>query len=525
MGGTVGLHLYSIHHDDHGLAAVERVAQAVPGLGRRLVNDHAGIRGAVVLSTCNRVEIYLDTDGDHDVATVAGQVRAALADGLPEGASPSWHRLPLRARHASEVLWHLFGVGAGLDSMVVGEREIAGQLRRALRAAHADGTATYLLTESIEQALRTSRRVAHLTNLAATGRSVVSVGLDLLGRDWGHARVLLLGTGAYAGAVVADLRTRGCGSITVHSESGRAAAFASGHGVEVAGSLGAELVDADVVVTCRGMGSPILFEGQVALAVEARQGRPLDIVDLALARDVEPGVGRLEGVRLLDLPTIQRHVPDASAREVSRAQDLVASGVHDLLTTLKGRQMDPAVVALRDTVASMVEDEVNRLPQGRPVTGEEAAHALRRLAARLIHVPSVRARKAAEEGRHEVYLAALAELYGIEAELSPMGEVPALNRNLEWGTPSRTSAGAGGDPAEGSLASAALDLGAVAAWCPGEFEDSEALSTVGPEERAGSARRVLDLEGLEPDTLADDACPVTGLSLTDLGEPRRKEAM
>lgn len=510
MGDTVGLHLYSIHHDDHGLEAVERVAQAVPGLGRRLVDDHAGIRGAVVLSTCNRVEIYLDTDGDHDAATVAGQVRAALAAGLPDGgagagstggagagggATASWHRLPLRARHASEVLWHLFGVGAGLDSMVVGEREIAGQLRRALRAAHADGTATYLLTESIEQALRTSRRVAHLTNLASTGRSVVSVGLDLLARDWCHARVLLLGTGAYAGAVVADLRSRGCASIRVHSESGRAAAFASGHGVAVAGSLGAELADADVVVTCRGMGSPILFEGQVALAVEARQGRPLDVVDLALARDVEPGVGRLEGVRLLDLPTIQRHVPDASAREVSRAQDLVAAGVHDLMATLKGRQMDPAVVALRDTVASMVEDEVGRLPQGRPVTGEEAAHALRRLAARLIHVPSVRARKAAEEGRHDVYLAALAELYGIEAEVSPLGEVPALNRNLELGSPPRPA------PEVHAGVTATLGLGDAA------------------------AHEGLDPEGLEPDTLAGDACPVTGLTLTDLGEPRRKEAM
>ena len=126
----------------------------------------------------------------------------------------------------------------------------------------------------------------------------------------------------------------------------------------------------------------------------------------------------MPGVRLVDLAVIQRHVPNASADEVTHAEQLVAEGVHDLLAKLNGRQLDPAIVALRDNVTSMVDDEIGRLPQGRPVTGEEAAHALRRLAARLIHEPSVRARKAAEQGRGETYLAALSELYGIEPDTS-----------------------------------------------------------------------------------------------------------
>ena len=405
----MGLHLYSIHHAEHGLDVVERVAPALPGLGQRLTRGSAAIRGAVVLATCNRVEIYLDADASGH-PEVAGLVRGAVAAALTAPSCPT--QLPLRERHGTEVVRHLFEVGAGLDSMVVGEREIAGQLRRALKHARADGTASPLLTECLEQALRTSRRVAHLAGLAAHGRSVVSVGLDELGRDWPATSVLLLGTGAYAGAAVAALQARGCGRVTVHSGSGRAAAFAASHGVQAAeSSLAEALRGADVVITCRGLGRPVVTTDLVTATLEQRAG--LDVLDLALAHDVEPAVGALAGVRLLDLAALQGRVPDASSAAVSRAERLVAEGVADLLVRLKGRQLDPVVVALRDNVAAMVDDEIDRLPWGRPLTPDEAAHALRRLAARLIHEPSVRARRAAEQGRGASYLAALHEVYGI----------------------------------------------------------------------------------------------------------------
>ncbi|WP_052462663.1 glutamyl-tRNA reductase [Nigerium massiliense] len=458
-----------MHHEEHGLTAVERVAAATPGLAHRLLQRTDLVSGAVVLATCNRVEIYVDAVTD-DPARLDAHVRAELAAGDPDGDVPSWQRLDLTTRTHTEVLWHLFSVGAGLDSMVVGEREIAGQLRRALKQARAEKTATYLLAESIEQALRTSRKVAHLTSLASTGRSVVSVGLDMLRLEWPGRRVLLLGTGSYAGATVAALRARGCDDIAVHSGSGRAARFAESHDVAaVAGSLRDALVDADVVITCRGVGTPVLTVPLVAEAMDRRGGRPLTVVDLALARDVEPAVGDLDGVTLIDLALIQRHVPEASVREVERARELVASGVNDLIVKLKGRQMDPAVVALRDTVKAMVADEVSRLPQGRPVTSEEAEHALHRLAARLIHVPSVRARKAAEEDREDVYLAALSEVYGIEADVRR----PAGVRDIADGRPGR-------DPL---------------------------------------------VEVVSPDTLEEDACPVTGLDLRDLGDVRRRKAV
>lgn len=426
----VGLTLYSIHHADHGLPTVERVARAVPGLASRLVESGPQIRGAVVLSTCNRVELYLDVDGTR--AAVGACVREAIAAGLPDGESVEG--IELRARHSAEVLWHLFEVGAGLDSLVVGEREIAGQLKRALKAARREQTASPLLADCIEQALRTSRRVAHLTGLADSGRSVVSVGLDLLARDLAPARVALLGTGAYAGAVVSALRARGCSDIVVHSSSGRAAQFASTHDLIAADSLSDALASADLVVACRGTGTPVLTVAQVTEAMAARDGRRLDVVDLALARDAESGVDAIEGVRYLDLAVIQRHAPEASELDKARAEQLVAKGVEDLLVRLRGRQLDPAVVALRDNVATMVADEVARLPQGRMLSHDEVSHALRRLAARLIHEPSVRARRASEAGRVHEYLAALTQVYGIDAPLIDAGRLEGADpTNAEWG--------------------------------------------------------------------------------------------
>lgn len=460
----MALHLISIHHAEHGLGAVESATEAVPGLGQRVVAASDAVRGAVVLATCNRVEVYVDADAStrHVAEVIRGELGAT----------------PMTIRENGEALQHLFDVGAGLDSMVVGEREIAGQLRRALRHAREEGLATGLLTETIEQALRTSRKVSHLTRLAATGRSVVSVGLDLLRRDWSRTRVLLVGTGAYAGAVVADLGRRGATDVAVWSASGRAGAFVETHPgtVEAGPDLLDAVADADVVVTCRGLGAPILSRDDVAAVQARRAGGELALVDLAIARDIDPAVAGLPGVVLLDLPTIQRHVPDASHRELGHARSLVDAGVRDLLGRLKGREMDPVVVALRDTVNEMVADEVARLPQGRPITGEEAAHALRRLAARLVHVPSVRARKAANEGRVDAYLTALSELWGIEPEVRP------LLGNLET--------------------------------VDGHMPGRELLPDIGHHDAL-----------VPPDRLDCETCPITGLGLSDLGETPRLEAM
>lgn len=464
----MGIQLVAVHHADHGISAVEAIAQGVPGLGRRLVEQTPGVDGALVVSTCNRVEAYVQSDLPLEVVADAVRRDLSRSPGAPE-------EIPLTQLADADAIDHLFHVTSGLDSMVVGDREVASQVRRALLGARQARTASGVLTSVVEQALRTARLVTQRTRLATRGRSVVSVALDLLRRDWGTTRVLIVGTGAYAGAVVADLGERGCGDLTVFSHSGRAESFAGSHpGVRAsARALADELVDADVVITCRGSGVPAVMADEVRRAVaarhadEVRRHRELVLVDLAVGRDIERACASLPGVLLLDLETISRHVPDAAQRDVDRAEDLVRTGVAEALARLRGREMDPAVIALRDTVHDMVADEVDRLPLGRDLTRDEAAHALRRLAARLVHVPSVRARKAAVEGRSEAYLSALSELWGLEP-----GTRPVLGNLEVEPRPTR--------------------------------------------------------EAVPPETLDDDSCPVTGLRLDDLGgvdDLPRREAM
>ncbi|WP_353080724.1 glutamyl-tRNA reductase [Tessaracoccus lapidicaptus] len=395
MGRTVTMRVFSIQHDRHGLTEVERISADVDGVAARMCSL-PDVTGAVVLSTCNRVEVLLDTTG-HAANT---DLRAALDAQFAE--PPAWDLYLGEA-----ALGHLFRVASGLDSMVVGEREIAGQLKRALADAQAAGHTSLPLTIAVDEALRTSRRIANETALEGAGRSVVGVGLSLMGvEDWTRATATIVGTGSYAGAVVAALRHKGVAHIRVHSASGRGSTFADSHDLEHVATLDDALAGTDLVVTCRGLGSPVITPAHVA--------GPMRLLDLSLQRDVDPAVARVPGTVVVDLASIQASIQPCYAEDTRRAEALVQAGVADVMTRLRSRIVDPAVVGLRDTVMGMVADEVARLPQ-RQLSHDDAALALRRLATRLLHIPSSRARAAAEQGRTEEYLTAMAELYGIGA--------------------------------------------------------------------------------------------------------------
>ncbi|HJE50860.1 MAG TPA: glutamyl-tRNA reductase [Tessaracoccus flavescens] len=394
------MRIFSIQHDRQGLSEVKRVSGQVSGIADRL-RSLPSVNGTVVLNTCNRVEVLLETD-----AEVPNHcLRAALNEHFDT--PPAWDLFLGEA-----ALEHVFRVASGLDSMVVGEREIAGQLRRALTDAQDAGHTSLPLSIAVDEALKTSRRIARETSLEGAGRSVVSEGLNLIDLDdWASARVTIIGTGSYAGAVVAALRARAVGDIRVFSASGRGADFADSHRTAHVTMLAEALDGADLVVTCRGLGTP-------TITVEhARPG--MRLLDLSLQPDVAPEVAALPGVTLVDLATIQSAVEPAYAHDANRAESLVRSGVSSTMAKLRARVVDPAVVSLRDTVLAMVDDEMDRLPQ-RQLTTEDAALALRRLATRLLHIPSSRARVAAEQGRTDAYLSAMAELYGI-------GEHPDVN--------------------------------------------------------------------------------------------------
>lgn len=401
------IHVLSADHRYTPLDDIARLSGAAD-LGPTLMRSLPHARGVMVLRTCNRVTIYVDAPASADPHTIKDAVERELAT------ASHAQREDVHLRHlwGRDGLVDLFSTAAGLESMVIGEREIAGQMRRAARTAWEDGTLSCDLGRAAERASATSRRVATETGLAGAGRSVVAVGLDMAAAHlgpWADASVLIVGTGAYAGASVSALQALGASEVSVYSTSGRAREFAQGRGIGwvSAADLPAALEHADLVVTCRGLGSPVLTRDMAAAS------GPTVVLDLALMRDTESSVASLSNVTLIDLPTIQASVPAADADALTRARAIIDEEVSSFERGLGARSMDPVVRHLRSRVFRIVEEEIDRLGEG-PLSTEDAARALRHLAARLIHNPTVMARRAGEESQQKRYLEALGVVLGID---------------------------------------------------------------------------------------------------------------
>jgi glutamyl-tRNA reductase len=283
--------LVGANHHDVALDEINRLSEANSGLAIRLLTASDDIRGAVVLSTCNRFEVYLDLDGFHNAIDVTTETVAEVS-----GLDHDHVVESMRVVVGNSVAQHLFSVASGLESMVVGEDEIAGQVRQALSTAQREHTTTAQLERLMQRALATSKAVAHSTGLGAAGRSIVSVGLDVLEERHGSVagrRALILGTGSYARVVIAALRRRDCELIQVFSSSGRAEHFALSHEAEAVslGGLVEALSRADFVIACSGA-PHALVDADLIL-----RSRPADavlpIIDLALSPDVDLGARSL----------------------------------------------------------------------------------------------------------------------------------------------------------------------------------------------------------------------------------------
>jgi glutamyl-tRNA reductase len=477
-------------HRDLDLDVLERLSAGAHSVGRTVAASGAAPTGAVVLATCNRFEVYLEVDRPEDapdaVAATTRVIAQASSIPAPDVAAN------LQVLEGTQVPEHLFSVASGLESMVVGEREITGQVRRALATAREEGTTSSGLERLFQSASRTSRDVGTRTGLGATGRSVVGVALDLAEPRlpaWPKVRALLVGTGSYAGASLAALRRRGCHDVRVFSPSGRAATFAASRGLVPVhdGGLAEAIGTCDLVVACSGTIGRVLDAEMVARSWAAT-GRPLVIVDLALRNDVDPAVGRLPGVRLINLETIRRNAPEEHTAPVEQAHDLVASAVADFEAADRARELEAAVIAERRRVLGALEAEARRIreaaadgagaaahgagrgsldgapgatgttpagPDPAPEVAHDAAHherlvrSLRRRTRALLHLPTVRARVAARAGDDRAYRAALAELEAIPAP--PVPVAPGTVRR-----PAARAAGvdtASGDPSAEDAAS------------------------------------------------------------------------
>jgi len=404
-------------HHDVDLADLEKLS-APEELSARLrdlaARDGAPITGFVMLTTCNRVEVYLDAARFHDgVDAVVDAVSAA--SGIPPARTSDL----LQVRAGTQVAAHLFQVASGLDSMVVGEAEISGQVAAALRRAQGAGDVTPTLNLLFQSAAHLSKRVVTDIDLGAAGRSVASVALDVAQERLGPldaSEVLLIGTGAYARVVAASLHDRGCTRVSVYSASGRQTTFAARRGLRAVRErdLQEVLARCDLVVACSGTGRAALAPTLVE-SVLGRRDSALCVVDLALRQDVPQAVRRMPDVQIIDLRTAARAAGTAPAKSVRAAERAVVSAVTAFEAELAARQLDPAVVALRNHVTTAVRKEMDRLlTRVPPEVAPEVQRAAHRMARSLLHTPTVRARQLARSGDAADYLQALQTLFGID---------------------------------------------------------------------------------------------------------------
>lgn len=406
----MGLVMVGVSHHDVSLATLEDFSRLAADLPGELVRQpHAGVSGAVLLSTCNRVEVYIEAD---DTRRVGDAVRDLLVRRYE-------HEIDFpRPRIADDVARHLFAVAAGLDSMVVGEDEISGQVRRALAQARTQGTTSAGLERLFQGASSTSKQVASSTGLGAAGRSIVSVALDLVEQEGPIAgkAALLIGTGAFARVAHASLRKRGMTDLMVFSMSGRARRFVETHGgqaVQQAGLLDA-LSRAELVVACSGAPHPVL-DARMLDAVTSDRLSPLPILDLALTQDVDDDARGLQQVRVIDLEVISHHVPSEHGDALAKAQRIVNDSVTRFGLREDERTADSAVVAMRTHVTAILEREQlranARLDES---TAAEVSLALHRFAGELLHEPTIRARQLSREGAGREFDQALQILFGID---------------------------------------------------------------------------------------------------------------
>lgn len=425
MGDIVVMFSLVAAHTWLDLETVAQLASGASEVSEAVCPDK--ISGLVTLSTCNRVELYAEA-GTKDVEQAADEILNTIAEStdLPYEDVASAFRL---YRNDAAVR-HLFEVGSGLKSAVVGEREIAGQVRRALAEAREAGHVTGSLTKLFETASRTAKDIGAQTALGSTGRSIVSVALDLATelragtsivgarRFWEDANILLVGTGAYAGTTLAQLEARGAKHVAVHSSSGRAQQFVEDRGgwaMALGGSdVEGAFTEADVLIGVSG-GERTVSAQQLEQLREGATHR-LTVLDLALTHDFDPAIGDLPAVDLITLESVKMAAPSEQQAAITQAQQLVDRAVDEYLTDKRERSATDAIVTLRGHTMAVLEEEMARVRErhGCTAAAEEVQLAMRRMVRQMLHEPTIRARQAAANGTLDEYEAALETVFGLD---------------------------------------------------------------------------------------------------------------
>ncbi len=425
-----------LSHKGAPMAILERTVLVGDALAK-LLHDVAradDVAGALILSTCNRMEIYAEVGSFHGAV-------AAICDLLSRHSGVPHAELTscLYVHYSDRAVQHLLTVACGLDSMVVGESQILGQLRGALRFAKEHGTLSRPLADLGSQALRAGKRAQSETGVGEAGASLVSVGLRAAAEQLGISptsergapslaglQALVVGAGAMSGLAAASVTRAGAAGLVIANRTAHSAErLAAQHGGRPASmsDLPALLAAADLVVTCTGAPGHVLTEQTVRTALRLRSGRtwPLVLLDLALPRDVEPGVGDIPGVAVTDLETLAAAEPAGTQpgdTAIAAARQVVADELEAYLSAGRADRVTPTVVALRAKAAGVVESELARLA-GRigsvdAAVLDEVARSMSRIADKLLHAPTVRVKELAGTPGADSYEDALRVLFDLD---------------------------------------------------------------------------------------------------------------
>ncbi len=411
-----------ISHNSAPVALLEQVALDDDGVTKLIADAAASehVVEATVISTCNRVEIYTEVDRFHGSVEELSRLLVDQAGLSTETMLPH-----LYVHYDDGAVSHLFQVAAGLDSMAVGEGQILGQTREALRRGQEQGTVGPALNVLFQQALRVGKRSRAETGIDQVAPSLVSAALERSDEAIGAVAgkyVVVVGAGAMASLATATVSRLGAAEVVVvNRTAGRADRLADEYGARAAtmAHLPGELAKADVLITCTGA-TGVLVSRDLLKAARP-DPRPLAVIDVALPHDVDPEVATLPGVVLIGLAQLADALHDSAAgREVVEVRRIVTQEVTAFLAARRQASVTPTVVALRSMATSVVDAEMARLDGRLPHLDDsaraEVLHTVRRVADKLLHEPTVRVKELANEQGAVSYATALAELFALDPD-------------------------------------------------------------------------------------------------------------
>ena len=427
-----------LSHKSASLTVLERAVISGDALTKLLrdVSQAPNVAGVFVVSTCNRVEVYAEVDKFHAGVSAVCELLVRHSGLALQELTPH-----LYVHYEDRAVQHLLAVACGMESMVLGESQILGQVRQALAVAREQGTLSRGLSELGALALRTAKRAHAETGIDRAGPSLVSVGIGLAAQQLAGEvadpdqplagqRVLVIGAGSMSSLAATTAARLGAAHIVVANrtpEPAQRLASAVGGSTADLADLAAPMAGADLVISCTGATGVVIGADLVARALGRRgsPGRPLVLLDLALPRDVDPAAADLPGVSVLGLGALggEPHGEQAAGllardEDLATVRAIVAEEFAAWASAVHAARVAPTVVALRAKAARVVDAELARLEgRLRPAdhhTIGEVERAMRRVVDKLLHAPTVRVKELAGSPGGDAYEDALRVLFDLD---------------------------------------------------------------------------------------------------------------